>query len=54
MSPTKKTITMNLPTKAMLEKAMESGRARTLCQKVSRGMTSAVVFPIKPETGTIV
>ena len=33
---------------------MESGMVRMRCQKVSGGMTSAVVLPISAETGTMV
>ena len=36
------------------EKAMESGMVRTRCQKVSGGMTWAVVLPMSAETGTMV
>ena len=53
-SPTKKTMTMKLPMMSSAEKAMESGMVRTRCQKVSGGMTSAVVLPISAETGTMV
>ena len=53
MSPTKKTKTMKLPMMPSAEKAMESGIVRARCQKVSGGITSAVVLPISAETGTI-
>ena len=53
-SPTKKTMTMKLPMMSSAEKAMESGMVRTRCQKVSGGMTCAVVLPMSAETGTIV
>ena len=32
---------------------MESGRERRCCQKVSGGITSAVVLPISAETWTM-
>ncbi len=47
-------MTMKFPTMSTAEKAMESGTARRCCQKVSGGITSAVVLPISAETGTIV
>ena len=45
MSPTKKTITMKLKIIDRAENASESGSARTRCQNVSRGITSARRLP---------
>ena len=45
---------MKLPTMSRAEKAIESGMVRTRCQKVSGGITCAVVNPISAETGTMV
>jgi len=50
----KKIITMNLPMRARLENARESGSARNFWRKVSLGMTWAVVLPSSAETGTMV
>ena len=44
---------MKLPMMSSAEKAMESGMVRTRCQKVSGGITWAVVLPISAETGTM-
>ena len=53
MSPTKNTRTMKLAMMSSAEKAMESGMVRTRCQKVSGGITCAVVLPMSAETGTM-
>jgi hypothetical protein len=50
----KKTMTIELPTKANMVKATESIRACQTWLGASGGITSAVVLPISAETGTIV
>ena len=52
-SPIKNTITMKCPISDIPEKAIESGIPRSRCQKVSGGITSAVVLSISRDTGTI-